>query len=255
MRDEGQILLGWRDVPTDAGVLGESVRTTEPVSRQAFIAQGPAGGDQDAFERRLFILRKVISNAVYDLADPRTAGYYPVSLSSRTVVYKGLFLAGALGRYYPDLVDLRFESALALVHQRFSTNTFPTWSRSHPYRMVAHNGEINTLRGNVNWMAARQASVDSELFGADITKLWPVSYEGTVGHRLFRQRARVSPAGRLLAAARDDDAHPRGLVRQSADGREPARLLRISCGVDGALGRSGRRLLHGRPTDRRDARP
>src|ERR1700745_2138069 len=106
------------------------------------------------------------------------AGYYPVSLSCRTVIYKGMFLADQLGKYYADLHEKDFESALALVHQRFATNTCPSWSLAHPYRMIAHNGEINTLRGNVNWMAARQASVDSELYGNDISKLWPISYEG-----------------------------------------------------------------------------
>ena len=146
--------------------------------RQIFIGHGADAADQDTFERRLFILRKVISNAVHDLRDPRTAGFYPVSLSSRTLVYKGMLLATQLGDYFKDLTDPRFESALALVHQRFSTNTFPTWSLAHPYRMVAHNGEINTLRGNVNWMAARQASVASDLFGSEISKLWPISYEG-----------------------------------------------------------------------------
>ena len=176
--DEGQVLLGWRDVPTDNASLGESVKPTEPLHKQIFVARGPGIESEDEFERRLFVLRKVISNLVYDLNDPRTKGYYPVSLSCRTIVYKGMFLADQLGAYFPDLHDPSFESALALVHQRFSTNTFPAWSLAHPYRMVAHNGEINTLRGNVNWMAARQASVDSELFGNDISKLWPVSYEG-----------------------------------------------------------------------------
>ncbi|HVV93514.1 MAG TPA: glutamate synthase large subunit, partial [Hyphomicrobiales bacterium] len=127
---------------------------------------------------RLYILRKVVSGAVHDAADPCTAGFYPVSLSCRTVVYKGMFLADQLSTYYPDLHRPEFESALALIHQRFSTNTFPAWSLAHPYRMIAHNGEINTLRGNVNWMAARQASVSSERFGNDIGKLWPISYEG-----------------------------------------------------------------------------
>jgi glutamate synthase (NADPH/NADH) large chain len=175
---EGQIFLGWRDVPVVSSGLGETVRLSEPVCRQVFIARGPGIDDQDNFERRLYIVRKVISNAVFRLGDPRTRGYYSVSFSSRTIVYKGLLLATQLGDYFPDLGDPLFETALALVHQRFSTNTFPAWSLAHPYRMVAHNGEINTLRGNVNWMAARQASVDSELFGADISKLWPISYEG-----------------------------------------------------------------------------
>ncbi|GEO13387.1 glutamate synthase large subunit [Microvirga aerophila] len=176
--DEGLQLLGWRDVPVDSSDLGESIKASEPLHRQIFVGKGKGMDDQDEFERRLFIARKVISNAVYNMTDPRTAGYYPVCLSSRTVVYKGMVLVGQLGGYYKDLQDERFESAIALVHQRFATNTFPTWQLAHPYRMVAHNGEINTLRGNVNWMAARQASVDSELFGNDISKLWPISYEG-----------------------------------------------------------------------------
>ena len=176
--EEGLVLLGWRTVPTDNSSLGESVLPTEPDHVQIFIGRSESLVDEDTFERRLFVLRKVISNTVYNANDPRTAGYYPVSLSCRTLVYKGMFLADQLGAYYPDLSDPDFESALALVHQRFSTNTFPAWPLAHPYRMVAHNGEINTLRGNVNWMAARQASVDSELIGADISKLWPISYEG-----------------------------------------------------------------------------
>ncbi|MDO0527491.1 hypothetical protein KTU60_23805, partial [Escherichia coli] len=109
---------------------------------------------------------------------PRVKEFYPVSVSTRTIVYKGMVLVTQIGDYFLDLKDERFVSAIALVHQRFATNTFPTWRLSHPYRMVAHNGEINTLRGNVNWMAARQASVDSDLFGNDISKLWPISYEG-----------------------------------------------------------------------------
>ncbi|MBN8938904.1 MAG: glutamate synthase large subunit [Rhizobiales bacterium] len=176
--DEGQTVLGWREVPTDNASLGFSVTPTEPKHMQLFVGRAADVPSEEEFERRLFVLRKVISNVVYDRNDPKTLGYYPVSLSCRTIVYKGMFLADQLGSYYPDLHDEAFESALALVHQRFSTNTFPTWSLAHPYRMVAHNGEINTLRGNVNWMAARQASVDSELFGNDISKLWPISYEG-----------------------------------------------------------------------------
>jgi len=176
-RAEGLTLLGWREVPTDNSSLGETVKPTEPHHMQVFISCGDCA-DEDEFERRLYILRKAISNAIYQRRERSLAGYYSVSLSCRTVVYKGMFLADQLGKYYPDLSEPDFESALALVHQRFSTNTFPTWSLAHPYRMIAHNGEINTLRGNVNWMAARQASVSSELFGADIEKLWPISYEG-----------------------------------------------------------------------------
>jgi glutamate synthase (NADPH/NADH) large chain len=175
---EGFSLLGWRDVPTDNSTLGESVKPTEPKQLQVFIGRGKKKFSEAEFERRLYILRKVISNAIYKRRERRTAGYYPVSVSCRTVIYKGMFLADQLGTYYPDLHDPDFESAIALVHQRFSTNTFPAWSLAHPYRYIAHNGEINTLRGNVNWMAARQATVSSPLIGDDIEKLWPISYEG-----------------------------------------------------------------------------
>ena len=175
---EGQSVLGWRNVPVDNSALGERVKATEPVMQQIFIGRAPNVATDDDFERRLFILRKVVSNRVYALGRAETAEYYPVSVSARTIVYKGMVLVRQLAPYYLDLLDPRYRTALALVHQRFATNTFPSWRLAHPYRMVAHNGEINTLRGNVNWMAARQASVDSELFGNDISKLWPISYEG-----------------------------------------------------------------------------
>ena len=175
---DGMAVLGWRDLPTNNSTLGESVKPTEPVHMQVFIARNPKVTSEEEFERRLYILRKTISSTLYGRRARNTSNYYPVSISCRTLIYKGMFLADQLGTYYPDLHDPDFESALALVHQRFSTNTFPTWSLAHPYRMIAHNGEINTLRGNNNWMAARQASVSSPKFGADINKLWPISYEG-----------------------------------------------------------------------------
>ena len=177
---EGQELIGYRDVPVDNSSLSKApdIAATEPRHIQVFIGAGRDAATQEQFERRLFLLRKVISNRIYDEFKGEDTGFYPVSLSSSTIVYKGMFLAFQVGAYYKDLADPRFESAVALVHQRFSTNTFPSWKLAHPYRMVAHNGEINTLRGNVNWMAARQASVSSPLFGSDISKLWPISYEG-----------------------------------------------------------------------------
>ncbi|MBN9149371.1 glutamate synthase large subunit [Nitrobacter sp.] len=178
IKAEGLTLLGWREVPTDNSSLGETVKPTEPANMQVFIGRNGTAATEDEFERRLYILRKSISQAIFERRERGLSGYYPVSLSCRTVIYKGMFLADQLGSYYPDLHEPDFESALALVHQRFSTNTFPTWSLAHPYRMVAHNGEINTLRGNVNWMAARQASVHSDLYGKDISRLWPISYEG-----------------------------------------------------------------------------
>ena len=176
IKREGMVLIGWRDVPTDNSTLGVTVKPTEPVHQQVFIGRGKKIKNEDDFERRLYILRKLISQKIYSRRERRLSGYYPVSISCRTVVYKGMFLADQLATYYPDLHDPDFVSALALVHQRFSTNTFPTWSLAHPYRMIAHNGEINTLRGNNNWMAARQASVSSPRFGDDIEKLWPISY-------------------------------------------------------------------------------
>ena len=179
-REEGQSVLGWRDVPVSNEKLSKApeIVATEPVHRQIFIARAASIATDEEFQRKLFILRKVVSNRIQAETGGEDIGFYIVSMSMRTIVYKGMFLAYQLGAYYADLKDERFESAMALVHQRFSTNTFPSWKLAHPYRMVAHNGEINTLRGNVNWMAARQASVDSELFGNDISKLWPISYEG-----------------------------------------------------------------------------
>ncbi len=177
LKEEGLALIGWRDVPVDNTCLSELVQATEPRHRHVFVKR-PESMSADDFERRLFIVRKVVSNAIVTAYKGRDIGHYTVSLSSRTLVYKGMFLSYQVGAYYKDLADPRFISAMALVHQRFSTNTFPSWKLAHPYRMVAHNGEINTLRGNVNWMAARQASVSSPKFGSDITKLWPISYEG-----------------------------------------------------------------------------
>ncbi|MBL8572627.1 MAG: glutamate synthase large subunit [Hyphomicrobiaceae bacterium] len=183
IRAEGLTLLGWRDVPTDNSCLSDGVRRTEPVHRQVFIGRPEGSGDQDAFERKLYVTRKVISGRVYEAGwnghtKRSQDDFYVVSFSSRKVIYKGMFLAEQLGKYYPDLHDPRFVSALALVHQRFSTNTFPSWKLAHPYRFVAHNGEINTVRGNLNWMYARQASTTSKLFGNDLEKIWPISYEG-----------------------------------------------------------------------------
>ncbi len=178
LREEGLELLGWRDVPVDSSCLSNGVRETEPVHRQMFVGRPKSIKDDDTFERRLYLVRKVVSNAIYETYKARDIGHYTVSLSSRTLIYKGMFLSYQVKAYYKDLSDKRLNSALALVHQRFSTNTFPSWKLAHPYRMVAHNGEINTLRGNVNWMAARQASVSSPLFSNDISKLWPISYEG-----------------------------------------------------------------------------
>ncbi|KHD08577.1 glutamate synthase [Candidatus Thiomargarita nelsonii] len=174
--NEGQSLLGWRNVPTNNEGLSESVKGIEPVIRQVFIANNCA--DQDAFERKLFVIRKVIEHRVRDQLNIDYADFYIPSLSSRTLLYKGMLLANQVGKYYPDLQDERMVTALALVHQRFSTNTFPTWDLAQPFRMICHNGEINTLRGNLNWMAARRYTMSSKLLGDDLDKLWPLIAEG-----------------------------------------------------------------------------
>jgi len=176
-REEGLVVLGWRDLPVDSSDLGDAVRAVEPHHGQLFLGRGPAVTDEADFERRIYLARKAASNEIYKLGNGGRE-FYSVSVSTRTIVYKGMVLASQLGSYFLDLKDERFISALALVHQRFATNTFPSWRLAHPYRFVAHNGEINTLRGNLNWMAARQASVSSPLFGDNIEKLWPISYEG-----------------------------------------------------------------------------
>src|SRR5436305_10469396 len=182
VRSEGQTLLAWRDVGVDTTGLGVKVIETMPYIAQAIVAAAPDIPDQDAFERKILTIRKQVLNSISKLADhlemPDLRELYIPSFSTRTVVYKGLLLAPQVESFYDDLRNPLTVSALALVHQRFSTNTFPSWRLAHPYRFICHNGEINTLRGNVNWMAARQASVSSDFFGKDISKLWPVSYEG-----------------------------------------------------------------------------
>ena len=174
--EEGQKLLGWRTVPTNNVSLGATAKASEPFMRQVFIARNSKLADDMAFERKLYIIRKRAENAIrYSGKVEGGDFFYISSLSCRTVVYKGMLLTAQLGEYYPDLAHPAMESALALVHSRFSTNTFPSWNRAHPYRYLAHNGEINTLRGNINWMHAREAMFESELFGADIKKILPVS--------------------------------------------------------------------------------
>src|SRR5215468_9621000 len=174
---EGQRLLGWREVPTDDRLLGASAVNVEPRIEQIFVGRGDAR-DAAHFERKLYVIRKRIEHAVdaIDFAEKRLT-YIP-SLSSNTLIYKGMLSADQIASMYPDLRDADMESALALVHQRFSTNTFPSWPLAHPYRYVAHNGEINTLRGNINWMRAREALCRSDVLGDDLAKVLPVTREG-----------------------------------------------------------------------------
>ncbi|MGZ5237946.1 MAG: glutamate synthase central domain-containing protein, partial [Caldimonas sp.] len=179
VRTEGQVLLGWRDVPVDRTMpMSPAVRDKEPILRQIFIGRGPDVIVPDALERKLYVIRKTASSAIQALKLTHSREYYVPSMSCRTVIYKGLLLAHQVGQYYLDLQDPRLVSALALVHQRFSTNTFPEWPLAHPYRMVAHNGEINTVKGNFNWMRAREGVMKSPVLGDDLKKLYPISFEG-----------------------------------------------------------------------------
>src|SRR6516165_189873 len=175
---EGQRPIWWRDVPIDERHVGETARLSAPVIRQVLVAASDEIPDPDAFERKLYVIRRVIERAAgRDLAIP--------SFSSRTMIYKGMLTAPQLPRYFTDLRDPRVASRLALVHSRFSTNTFPSWELAHPYRMIAHNGEVNTLRGNVNWMRARESQLASELFGEDLQKVIPVVREGGSDSAIF----------------------------------------------------------------------
>ena len=179
---EGQTMVGWRDIDTDLTGLGEAVIASMPVIRQAIVAASPSVRDQDAFERKILAIRKQILNNIRTQAEKRgikgLEELYMPSFSTRTVVYKGLLLATQVGSFYKDLRNPLTQSALALVHQRFSTNTFPSWKLAHPYRFLAHNGEINTVRGNVNWMYARRRSMSSDLIGPDLDKMWPIIPHG-----------------------------------------------------------------------------
>lgn len=179
---EGQELIGWRDVPTTQDGLGKAVVESMPVIRQCFIKRGANTPDQDAFERKLLAIRKQTQNPLAAMAEkhglPGVTQLYMPSFSTRTIVYKGLLLATQVGSFYDDLRDPDCVSALGLVHQRFSTNTFPSWKLAHPFRFIAHNGEINTVRGNVNWMNARRRTMESELLGPDLDKMWPLIPHG-----------------------------------------------------------------------------
>ena len=179
IRAEGQVFLGWRDVPVNADMpMSPTVRAKEPVIRQVFIGRGNDVIVQDALERKLYVIRKTASAAIQHLNLKHGKEYYVPSMSSRTVIYKGLLLADQVGTYFHDLLDERCISALGLVHQRFSTNTFPEWPLAHPYRYVAHNGEINTVKGNYNWMKAREGVMSSPVLAADLQKLYPISFAG-----------------------------------------------------------------------------
>ncbi len=182
--EEGQTLLGWRDVPTDDSSIGPSAKAAEPTFKQIFIGRNPAIQDDRAFERKLYVIRKQVEHVVYGSALPQQKLFYLPSLSSNTLIYKGMLSADQIETIFPDIMDPAVESALALVHQRFSTNTFPSWPLAHPYRYMAHNGEINTLRGNINWMRAREALCESELL-PDLKRIFPIVLEGGSDSAIF----------------------------------------------------------------------
>ncbi len=185
IRQEGQLVLGWRRLPVDSTALGLLARQREPAIQQIFIGRGPGITDTAHFERKLLVIRKVMEGFVRASGMSQASFFHVPSLSCRTLVYKGMLLADQIQAFFPDLSHPDMVTAMALVHQRYSTNTFPTWDLAHPFRFLCHNGEINTLRGNVNWLNARQALFKSDLFGADIAKLFPVATPGASDSAVF----------------------------------------------------------------------
>src|SRR2546428_2161772 len=177
IREEGQQVLGWRDIPVDNNAIGAVAREVEPVIRQIFIGKNSHLKHESQFERKLYVIRKRVENLVETSGIEEADTFYISSLSCVTLIYKGLLMAHQIPAFYQDLNHSLVKSALAIVHSRFSTNTFPSWRLAHPYRYLAHNGEINTLRGNRNWMRARYASLQSEVFGDELQKMFPILTE------------------------------------------------------------------------------
>jgi glutamate synthase (NADPH) large chain len=202
VEEEGQELVGWRSVPSDDSMIGPTAQSAEPVFRQVFIGRSPTITDDDAFERKLYVIRKRIEHTIWNSDLAEKSLFYLPSLSHRTLVYKGMLMGTQLDPMFADLGDTSMESALALVHQRFSTNTFPSWPLAQPFRFIAHNGEINTLRGNINWMRAREALCESDLFGADLEKVFTVVVEGNSDSASFDEVLEfLHMAGRPLPLA------------------------------------------------------
>ncbi|MSR14482.1 MAG: glutamate synthase large subunit [Gammaproteobacteria bacterium] len=200
--EEGQQLLGWRVVPSDHHLVGPTAQACEPDFRQIFIGRSREIADDNAFERKLYVIRKRVEHVIWNSALSGKALFYVTSLSHRVLIYKGMLNAAQVESQFPDLDDPLVESGLALVHQRFSTNTFPSWPLAHPFRYIAHNGEINTLRGNINWMRAREALCESDLFGDDLKKLFPIVIEGSSDSASFDQVLEfLHMAGRPLPLA------------------------------------------------------
>ncbi|MGH9719291.1 MAG: glutamate synthase subunit alpha, partial [Bryobacteraceae bacterium] len=201
IREEGLTVLGWRDTPTQGSAIGRIARGSQPYIQQIFIGTAPLM-DQDALERKLYVVRKraELEIGASDIANK--GDFYIPSISARTIVYKGLLLAPQIANFYGELSDPDVMSALCLVHQRFSTNTFPTWQLAHPFRFIAHNGEINTLRGNVNWMRARESMLASEKYGEDLKKSVPICTPGGSDSKIFDNALELLlMGGRSLAQA------------------------------------------------------
>ncbi len=202
IQEEGQTLIGWRVVPSDGSAIGPTARACEPAFQQIFIGRSPDLTNAEAFERKLYVIRKRVEHAIWGSGRLERTLFYVPSLSHRVLIYKGMLNALQVGSHFPDLSDPRVESGLALVHQRFSTNTFPSWPLAHPFRYIAHNGEINTLRGNINWMRAREALCETSLFGEDLKKLFPIVIEGSSDSASFDQVLEfLHMAGRPLPLA------------------------------------------------------
>ena len=264
VREEGQQVLGWRLVPTDDRLLGASAVAVEPRFEQIFIGAGsgfdPTPGTMSGTRGRASSASctssaSASSTRSIGCPDRSASAFYIPSLSANTLIYKGMLIADQIVPMFPDLADPDFESALALVHQRFSTNTFPSWPLAHPYRYIAHNGEINTLRGNINWMRAREGLLTSPLLGEDLKKILPIIREGGSDTATFDNVLEFLVMTGPIAAARDPDDDPRALGRARIDVRRAQGLLRVPLVADGAVGRPGLDCVHRRLRHRRGPRP
>ncbi len=259
-QEEGLTVLGWRDTPVNGDAIGREARRSQPYIEQLFLGR-PQGFDEEAFERLLYRVRRRTENeiAASDIEDKET--FYVPSCSCRTIIYKGLMLAPQIEKFYFELANPLVTSALALIHQRFSTNTFPSWKLAHPYRYVAHNGEINTIRGNISWMNARQSILRSPLFNDKIDQLYPVIVPGGSDSASIDNAVEFLYPGRPFPASRHGHAHSRGLGRQSRHGRGQARLLRVprlarwSPGTVPPLSHSPTASVIGATLDRNGLRP
>ena len=246
--DESLDVVAWRDVPVDPSCLGATARAVMPAFAQVFITD-PAGATGIELDRKVYLARKRIEHEL----EPEIATYF-ASLSSRTLVYKGMLTTPQLAQFFPDLHDERFESALLLIHSRFSTNTFPSWPLAHPYRFIAHNGEINTVQGNQNWMRAREAMLDGSVFPG-IDRAFPICTPGASDTARFDEVLELLHLGGRPDPPRRADDDPRGVGEQRRAGPRPPGLLPLPLVRDGAVGRSRQRGLHRRHGDRRRARP